>query len=229
MIPQKLTYFAVNVGCILIPLLASFHPRLAFHKQWKYFWLPCLLTAVGFVVWDIWFTAIGVWRFDPAYVCGIYCFNLPIEEVLFFIFIPYACTFTYYCCSLIRLPLISYKAANNTTLLLIVALFLIAVVHRHQLYTSITFLLLSITLAFFLYTKASFLPVFFVSYLLILIPFFIANGILTGSWIAHPVVVYNDQQNLGIRLMTIPVEDLFYGMLLQLLNVAGFQWLKSKG
>ena len=44
------------------------------------------------------------------------------------------------------------------------------------------------------------------------------NGILTGSGIEEQVVWYNDSENLGKRLGTIPVEDILYGMTLILLN-----------
>ncbi len=60
---------------------------------------------------------------------------------------------------------------------------------------------------------------FLISYAIILIPFLIVNGFLT----AIPVVIYNDAENLGIRLYTIPVEDIFYGMLLVMMNVVGYE------
>ena len=47
----------------------------------------------------------------------------------------------------------------------------------------------------------------FLSFPLILIPFLIVNGILTGSFIEDEVVWYNSSGNLGIRILTIPVED----------------------
>ena len=61
---------------------------------------------------------------------------------------------------------------------------------------------------------------FLVSYLISLIPFFAVNGLLTSI----PVVIYNDAENLGVRLGTIPFEDVFYGMLLMLGNIGIMEW-----
>jgi lycopene cyclase domain-containing protein len=66
------------------------------------------------------------------------------------------------------------------------------------------------------------------AYLVILVPFFIVNGILTGTGLEEPVVWYNNEENLGIRLLTIPVEDSIYGFLLVGMNITLFEWMKSK-
>ena len=57
------------------------------------------------------------------------------------------------------------------------------------------------------------------AFIFILIPFFIVNGILTGSGIDEQVVWYNNNENLGIRFLTIPVEDFGYAFSLILFNL----------
>jgi len=66
---------------------------------------------------------------------------------------------------------------------------------------------------------------FFLSFLFILIPFFIVNGILTGSMIDAPIVWYNDDENLGVRLATIPIEDIGYAFSMLFCNLMIFEWL----
>jgi lycopene cyclase domain-containing protein len=51
---------------------------------------------------------------------------------------------------------------------------------------------------------------------------FIVNGILTSK----PVVVYNNLENMNIRIGTIPVEDFFYNMTLLLMNIGLYEWFK---
>ncbi|HXU28539.1 MAG TPA: lycopene cyclase domain-containing protein [Bacteroidia bacterium] len=218
--PTKYTYLLVDFFCFVFPFILSFHPKSKFYKELKHFVLPCLLTASFFIIWDMLFTFLQVWSFNPNYVLGIYFFNLPIEELLFFICIPYACVFTYHLIKLF-LDVSKYnKQALFFSWSLILFLLVTAALNILKLYTSVTFILMAVCLSWLALKKAAFLANFYLTYLFILIPFFISNGILTGSFINEPVVIYNDAQNLGIRMLTIPFEDTFYGMLLMLMNVA---------
>lgn len=54
--------------------------------------------------------------------------------------------------------------------------------------------------------------------LIILVPFFIVNGILTGG-LGKTVVSYNPLHNLNIRLYTIPLENVVYRLILCTLNI----------
>ena len=107
-------------------------------------------------------------------------------------------------------------------------LLITGIIHADRYYTSLTFIFTGVfILLLYLFRKffKSFDSVsFLVSYAICLIPFLIVNGFLT----AIPVVVYNDAENLGIRIYTIPFEDAFYGMLLVLMNIVLFEKVKSQ-
>ena len=51
---------------------------------------------------------------------------------------------------------------------------------------------------------------------------------LTGSFTDQPIVSYNDEQNLGIRLLNIPFEDIFYCFNILVLVVAVYEYQLSK-
>ncbi len=190
--------------------------------------MPCIATALLFIVWDVLFTAHGVWSFNPRYLVGIFLLGLPLEEYLFFLCIPYACVFTYYVMvHSIRMPQMS-RSILDLTWVMAGLLFMVGMVFAARLYTSVTFLLLGSILSLLAYRRAHFLPSFYISFLVILIPFYLSNGVLTGAVTDEPVVIYNNDFNLRIRMVTIPIEDVFYGMAMLLLNVTGFEYLRGR-
>jgi lycopene cyclase domain-containing protein len=76
--------------------------------------------------------------------------------------------------------------------------------------------------------KTPILSQFFITFLIILIPFFIVNGILTGSFIENEVVWYNNNENLNIRLFTIPVEDVVYAFNMLFPSLLLIEFFKRK-
>jgi len=221
------TYLMVDMGCLAFPLLFSFHPRLNFYKEWKHFIGPCLVTAAFFLGWDALYTRLGVWAFNPEYVMGAFMLGMPVEEYLFFICIPFACLFSYHAFTvLFRFG--KRRGIRWFFLALAVGLMIAGIYNIHRLYTGVTFLLLSIALFYCIWRKVRFFPAFLVSFLFVLIPFLLSNGVLTGSFFDRVVVSYNNEENLGIRLLTIPVEDVFYAMLLLLMNVYGFELMRQR-
>jgi lycopene cyclase domain-containing protein len=94
---MHLTYLLINFFSAIVPFLFSFYPAIRFNKQFKAFFVGNLIASTFFIAWDVLFTAQNVWGFNYAYTFGFKLFNLPVEEVLFFVFIPFACVFTYHC------------------------------------------------------------------------------------------------------------------------------------
>lgn len=218
-------YLYLILFTVFFPLVLSFDSRVKFVRQWKHLWLPVLAVAAFFLVWDYIFTLWGVWGFNEEYLLGIHLANLPIEEVLFFFVVPFACVFIYECLRYYvpkdyLLPLAPYISVA-----LVVALPIIAFFHLSALYTSVTFFLAAffVLLAQFV-LKVKWMGWFYISYLVCLIPFLLVNGLLTSL----PVVWYNDAHNLGIRINTIPADDTIYCLLLLLMNILGYEWMKSR-
>jgi lycopene cyclase domain-containing protein len=226
---MKYTYLLINFFTIIIPLIYSFHPKIRFDKKWKYFFPAVVFVAIIFIVWDDIFTSLGVWQFNNDYLLGIYIFNLPLEEILFFICIPYSCVFTYYC--LDKFFNLQWNSTFEAIFCLVfsVVLISIGIVFLDQIYTSVTMFstaVVCLSLRFILkvdwFGKATFV------YTILLVPFLIVNGILTGSWIESPIVSYHPEENMGIRLLTIPIEDIFYGFEMILLNIYFMHFFEKK-
>ncbi|MBX7241407.1 MAG: lycopene cyclase domain-containing protein [Bacteroidia bacterium] len=228
-----LTYLLLDLFTILGPLILSFDKKVAFYTKWKYFFPGMLITAVFFLVWDEIFTRKGVWQFNPEFVTGVFLGSLPLEEYLFFMVVPFSCIFIYECI-LCYFPFPAEDKRFNQVLVLLGGILVIAAMFFHdKAYTFWNFLFAG---AFLLLTFVIFRnnfpfnsKAFMISFGISLIPFLIVNGFLT----ALPVLIYNNAENLGIRIYTIPFEDVFYGMLLMVMNIAFYEWRRrdtlSKG
>ncbi len=187
-----------------------------------------LLPALFYCVWDGIFTNMGIWFFNEKYITGIFIFNLPIEEVLFFFVVPYCCIFVYECVRT-YFPVLKTTKLSITILWSIgFVLFMSALIFSKKYYTSYTSYFSCIffffVLAFRKYFSSFNIAAFLVAYAIILIPFLVVNGFLT----AIPVITYNDNENLATRIYTIPVEDIFYGMLLVMMNIVGYEKLLKR-
>ena len=225
-------YLTLLVASVSIPLLLSFDRRVGFYKQWKYILPSILITAVFFILVDIYFTRWGVWGFNPRYHSGIIIYGMPLEEWLFFILIPYASLFIHY----VFVSYFPHLKLNSRLLKVfsgLIALFLLLIIlfNSSKIYTLGYFSLVIILLLVSLLTKPDLLARYFISFLIILVPFFIVNAILTGTFIDEEVVWYNSDQILGNRILTVPVEDIGYVFSLMLMNlmlISGFERILRK-
>src|SRR5574343_311854 len=171
-------YLWINIGTIVFPLLLSFDKKVAFYKKWPTLLPAIFITGVFFLIWDQWFSVMNIWGFNAIYLTGYYLGELPIEEVMFFMTVPYACVFIYEC-------LRAYIKHSETF---------------EELYRWFTLL--------------------FFAFMVSILPMLIVNGILTYK----PVVYYNDAENMGLRLGSIPVEDFLYNMTMFVMCIGLYEW-----
>lgn len=227
---ENYLYLFLDIFSFVIPFAYSFErKRMHFIQYWKPYFTGIVIVGLFFIIWDVYFTYAGVWGFNDRYLVGWRIFKLPIEEWLFFLLIPYASNFIHYALQhFFPKPELSDKTAHKLSLLLFVISFAIAVGNTDKMYTLSSFGLFSLLILAQMKFKFFIFKRYALSFIVILIPFFIVNSWLTGSFTDEPVVWYNDAENLGIRAGTIPVEDFFYCFSMLYGSVLIFEWLKSR-
>jgi len=213
-------YLTLIICSIFIPLILSFDKKVGFYKHWPVLFPSVLLTGILFILFDIYFAGKGIWGFNPRYHSGLVFAGLPLEEWLFFVVIPYASIFIHYVISAYfpdKFP--SDRTTRIISVALIVFLLVVVIPNIEKIYTLVYLSLMILVLIAGLFEKNRLLNRFYVSFPVILIPLLIVNGILTGSLIPGEVVWYSADEILGVRILTVPVEDFAYGFSLILINL----------
>lgn len=200
-------YLLINILIIFVPLVMSFEKKISFYKKWKYLLLSLSIVSTGYIIWDIYATSRGDWAFNILHTMPWRFYGLPIEEVLFFITVPYSALFIYETLSLYipdkkinYSPAVSYASA--------VVLTAVAFMFYTQYYT---FTVLLFSAGFFLLAEIKMKELlrsrnYWIFIAFMYVPFLVVNYLLTSI----PVVLYSSQAIWGIRITTIPLEDFFY-------------------
>jgi len=200
-------YLIINILIIIVPLFLSFEKNLKFYRKVKPVLKSILIVSSAFIIWDVIATQRGDWAFNPDYLIGVKFFGLPIEELLFFITVPYACIFIF---ETVKFYIKDKTLKVNENILLFISLIIvfISVLNYERdytftvtLFTAFSFLLLKFW-GKHLFASKNFWITLLISY----IPFLLVNYFLTSI----PIVTYNSLSFSDIRFITIPIEDFFY-------------------
>jgi lycopene cyclase domain-containing protein len=213
-------YLTVEICAFAVPFALSFDRKVAFYKKWRFLLPSIFINALVFIALDIYFTKEGIWGFNPRYHSTLLIGGLPVEELLFFILIPYSSMFIHYVfISYFPGTAIPRRATLFITSGLIMIFISVAVLWSDLAYTSSYSLLAAGILILVLLVEPYLLSRYYLTFVIILIPFMIVNSILTGNFTEESVFLYNEGEISGFRFFSIPVEDALFGFSLILLNL----------
>jgi lycopene cyclase domain-containing protein len=210
------------------PLTRAFEPRIRYIGQTRHLLVGTLFMMSLFIPWDVVKTASGVWGFNQDYLVGPSLWGLPLEEWLFFIIVPWATFFIYEVLQLFVPWTQSKRSAFVVVEMIAAASATLALVYQDRWYTLTAAGGLALGCTWLLWKRPWWTAAFLRSWGVGLVPFFLVNGVLTGMFLPKPIVWYNNAENMGLRLGTIPIEDALYGMLMMLIYTAGVHWSRKQ-
>lgn len=222
-------YFYLHLFTFMPIFALSFDKNVHYYRKWKLLLPAIAIMASVFILWDVFFTVKGVWGFNERYFAGITFLNLPIEEWLFFFTVPFACVFIYECLNFYIKPGLPARIERPMTLGLIAVFLAVGFLYWGHLYTSTTFLLAGFFILYhFLFLDGSYRSRFYLAFLVSLLPFLLVNGVLTGGYTEQPIVIYNPEEYLGVRITSVPADDAVYGFLLLFGVVTIYEHLRKE-
>lgn len=219
-------YFYLNLAIIAFPLVFSFERRIKFYKRFRALVVALLIVGVFFVSWDVFATYRGDWSFNPAYVNEVKVLGLPLEEILFFITVPYSCLFVFDAMGHFFEDKKLFNPKKWVPLIIAGLVILSAFVFYGQEYTFLGILSVGLTILFVtlvnvqLFSSRSYWIYTFST----LVLFLIFNYILTS----YPVVEYSSNAITGIRVLTIPIEDFMFNFSMLTGYLGVYLWALKK-
>lgn len=204
-------YLLIDLVILFFPLLATFHPKVGYYRRFGSVFFSILSVGSFFVLWDVFFTARGNWFFNSEYLLGVVFMNLPLEELLFFVVVPYSCLFIYESLRVFTTDSVVFFSrlfyALIGSLMFLLSIFLIDLE-----YTSVVLFFSSLFLFFASFKlKKMFSSGRYWIYLGLSFCFFVVFNYLLTSM---PIVIYNPKAITGLRFLTIPLEDFVYNYLM---------------
>lgn len=212
---MKYEYLIFNIIVIAGPLIFGSMKKFYFLNRIRETLIAISVPIIPFLIWDAMVTD-RHWFFNNNYVIGIYYFGLPIEEIMFFVTVPFACVFTWEMINRFTKNIDLKFPVEIYFLPIIFFLLSIYMLILGKEYTSLVFVALTLTFIYDRVLNTKFFLMKNVPLYLSLITIFtiIFNGYLTY----RPVITYDEQYQLAFRIFTIPVEDFLFGFSLLIIS-----------
>ena len=203
-------YSSIALASFAGPFAMSFESRVYFIQYLGPVIIAIISIGALYIIWDIFATRAGHWRFHDETVGTSRILGLPPGEWLFFLLIPYNCLFIYEVVAFFfgeGAPVTSLQWIQFVLASILAAL---AILFRNQGYTFLAML----SGAIYFTASGMFTPGIIAAsgYLLSMMFSFIAFIVVNGLYTSIPTIFYNDEATLGIRIGTIRLEDFVYNL-----------------
>ena len=218
-------YFLINILTFSIPFVMSFEKKIKFYKYFPSVTFSILVVGTIFILWDYIATVRNDWSFNTQFINGIKLFSLPIEEIMFFITVPFASIFLYETAK-VYLPNKALRFPKWINVLAIIFFVALSIIFRNQYYTFTVMIFTALVFLVNLINKNKLFTskIYWIWILFTYIPFFIVNYLLTSL----PIVEYSPKAIWGIRITSIPFEDFFYSFSMLSFNLFFYLLFKEK-
>jgi len=209
----QLNYLIIDILILIFPLIFTFTWKFKYYKFFKPLSVSIFIVGISYIIWDILVTARGDWWFNEEFLVGIEIFGLPLEEIMFFIVVPFACIFIY---ENLQYFVKDKKVFFNKWIYLSLAgLFIVlGLIFYKQDYTVLAMFSCAL---FFILTPTLYPELlksrnFWLYIILSFIPFIIFNYLLTSLIVVgySPEAIWGGDGLWNGRFFTIPLEDFFY-------------------
>jgi lycopene cyclase domain-containing protein len=220
-------YLWLNAIILTFPLIFSFERKwIKFYKKLKPVLVSLVIVGIFFIAWDVFATSKGHWSFNPDYVNNIKILGLPLEEILFFVTVPYSCLFVYE--SVLHFIGDKKLFFQRKWLFKIIGILIIlsAFAFYTKEYTFLAIFSVGVSVLFVSLVNAELFSsrAYWIYIILTLGLFLIFNYILTSL----PVVQYSSIAISGFRVTTIPIEDFLFNFSMLTNYLTIYIWASKK-
>jgi hypothetical protein len=222
---QNFWYLLILLALAGVTLFLFIKKSIVLITEFKYMLPAIIFSGAVFVMLNIRFLESGIINYNANYLIGKYIFNFPLEEWLFLLIIS---LFSFSVYILVNVKFDNFDKPGffqSLSVILVLAFAFEAWTSRQKLVPFFIFFLLVIYFGYTLFRRRfnTHLTKFYISYVLVAIPFFLIKAFLNTL----PVILYNNEHTLGIRLINMPVEEFGTLFLLMLINITIFEYLRD--
>jgi lycopene cyclase domain-containing protein len=222
---QNFWYLLIILVMTGVTMFFIIKKTIVFFMELKYMLPAIIFSGAILILLNIRFLETGIINYNLNYLVGKNFFNLPIEEWLFLLIMSLF-SFSVYILVTVKFDNFEKPALFMAiSIILLLGFGLLAWFSRQKVVPFFIFFLLTIYFGYIIFRNRfkKHLAKFYISYLISVIPFFLIKGILNTL----PIVFYDSEYTLGIRLFSVPVEEFGYLFLLVLINITIFEYLRD--